>query len=517
MSKILLQIGSRTPLLLIVCIGLILRTYLIAELPSGFFADEASIGYNAYTILTKGTDEYGSFSPFFFRAFGEYKNPVQIYSTVPFIALFGLNEFSVRIVSALYGVLGIIALFFLVKEIFHKEKRSYYIAISASFLLTINPWHIHLSRVALEGFMAFIFFTILGLYFFLKSQRNKKYFFLSVVTFILAFYSYFPARLFIPLLGISIFIFYIRFFMRNLRVAILCVLFLSIFLIPFVSSLFSSSALARWQQVSIFSQPPSDVSVTQHIIRNYLSHFSLDFLFTRSDIDMPGQFITRHSVRGIGQLYFFHLPFIILGMLYLFKKNKKIFLIFITWVVIFPSGSMFTTSQSAQATRSVIGIVPFQIFSAVGIFYFLRYLSKLHLYYFQIALGIIFFVILASFMQFVNLYFSKYNLYASDFWGWQYGARDIVKYFASQESKYDELVMAPEFNAPEIFFKFYAPNQCEKCQIGTPKESYNPTKRQLFAVTPAFLNDNPSFIFIAQKIIYYPNKNIAFQIGEVVQ
>ena len=47
--------------------------------PPGFFVDESSIAYNAYTISQHGVDEYGTSWPLFFRAFGEYKNPVLIF------------------------------------------------------------------------------------------------------------------------------------------------------------------------------------------------------------------------------------------------------------------------------------------------------------------------------------------------------------------------------------------------------------------------------------------------------
>ena len=76
--------------------------------------------------------------------------------------------------------------------------------------------------------------------------------------------------------------------------------------------------------------------------------------------------------------------------------------------------------------------------------------------------------------------------------------------------------MIGEFNAPEIFFKFYAPENCYKCKIGTPDNLLNPLRKQLFAVTPEYLITHP-YKFITKKIIYYPNKRVAFQIDEVVQ
>lgn len=120
-------------------------------------------------------------------------------------------------------------------------------------------------------------------------------------------------------------------------------------------------------------------------------------------------------------------------------------------------------------------------------------------------------------MYYLNLYSVKYPQYSSDFWGWQFGAKDIVKYFVSEQSKYDELIMAPEFNAPEIFFKFYSPNNCIKCKVGLPDQSYNPNLKQLFAVTSYYLNNHQEFRLSIQKNIFYPNGTIAFQVGEIVQ
>jgi hypothetical protein len=77
--------------------------------------------------------------------------------------------------------------------------------------------------------------------------------------------------------------------------------------------------------------------------------------------------------------------------------------------------------------------------------------------------------------------------------------------------------MTPEFNAPEIFFKFYAPQNCSKCMIGTPDTNYYPSLKQLFAVTPYYLQNHPDLKFNDFKTLYYPNGRIAFKIGEVVQ
>jgi 4-amino-4-deoxy-L-arabinose transferase-like glycosyltransferase len=505
------------PLLIfaVILAGFILRAYRLDQIPSGFFADEASIGYNAYTILTKGTDEYGTKYPLFFKAFGEYKSPIQTYSTVPMIKLFGLNEFSVRLTSALYGTLAVIALYLLTKEIFRRERKVGSLSALSAFFLAISPWHIHFSRVSLEGLMAFVFFTTLGLYFFLKAQRVPKLLLISLPLFGLGLYSYFPARIFIPLFGISLFVLYFRFFLKNKKETLFSALLTLLLLAPFVQNALSPVGFARWQQVSIFTNPPTDRTIPEHLTVNYLRHFSPDFLFLKGDIDMPGQFITRHSVRGMGQLYLFQLPLIAAGLIFMFKIHRKIFLILLLWLLIHPVGSMLTIDKSPQATRSIIGVVPWQIFSAAGVVYLSQYfLNKKPLAFLTYA-GSSAVIIIAFLANYLVHYFTAYPNYSSDFWGWQYGPRKIISYFSNHESEYDEQYMIPEFNAPHIFFSFYAPNTCAKCRLGAPHEYSNSSLRQLFAVSPQYLADHPEINLHVNEVIYYPNKTPAFVIGEI--
>ena len=79
----------------------VLRFTGLGDIPTGPYWDEAAIGYNAYSILETGRDEYGIPYPISFRSFNDYKPPLYIYLTVPAVALFGLNIWSVRLISVL--------------------------------------------------------------------------------------------------------------------------------------------------------------------------------------------------------------------------------------------------------------------------------------------------------------------------------------------------------------------------------------------------------------------------------
>src|SRR3989344_2866260 len=92
----------------IVTLAAVLRFYQLGKNPPGLNLDEVAIGYNAYSILKTGMDEYGQKFPVAFRSHDDYKAPLYIYLTSVSVAMFGLNEFGVRFWSALAGTLSVL-------------------------------------------------------------------------------------------------------------------------------------------------------------------------------------------------------------------------------------------------------------------------------------------------------------------------------------------------------------------------------------------------------------------------
>jgi len=134
-------------LALIIALGITLRFYHLDLSPGGLYADEASIGYNAYSIYTSGRDEHGISSPLFFKAFGEYKNPVFIYSLVPLIAVFGLTPWTVRAGAAVWGSLALPLMYIFSFQLTKNKPLS----LLATLILALMPWHLHYSRLGFEA------------------------------------------------------------------------------------------------------------------------------------------------------------------------------------------------------------------------------------------------------------------------------------------------------------------------------------------------------------------------------
>src|SRR5258708_8451685 len=131
----------------IVLLGFLLRTLSISDHSVGFTSDEASFGYDAYSILKTGEDQWGSTFPIVLKSFGDDKLPLYAYLDIPFVALLGLNETAVRLPNALLGTFAIVITFLLVRALFKRED----VALLAPFLLAFFPGHVFFSRGAFES------------------------------------------------------------------------------------------------------------------------------------------------------------------------------------------------------------------------------------------------------------------------------------------------------------------------------------------------------------------------------
>src|SRR5262245_3071212 len=83
--------------------GVFLYTRALTTNPSGFYIDESSIAYNAHLISQTGHDEHGESWPLYFRAFGDYKNPVYVYFLAAIFSVTGPSILVARLLSAIAG------------------------------------------------------------------------------------------------------------------------------------------------------------------------------------------------------------------------------------------------------------------------------------------------------------------------------------------------------------------------------------------------------------------------------
>jgi len=490
-------------ILSIIIVGFFLRVWNISNIPLGFFCDEASIGYNAYSLLQTGKDEFGVSFPIFFQSFGDYRPPLGIYSTIPFIALFGLNEISTRFMSVFYGVLAIPFMYLLGKQIGGTKT----FGLLTAFISATMPWLIHYNRTGFE-FSIYSTFFIATVFLFVKASHHKFFilpaFFVSALT----LYTYQPAKLLIPLLLVGVLIIYRKIYFVHKKELTLGLFLFFIISLPIFLSLIVGEGVARFNMISVFSGKLSFSETIFRIFQNYVTQLSPSYFLKGEPT-----FITRHFIHGLTPLLMITLPFLLIGIVHtFFTIRKKTSQLLVYWLFIYPIAGAVTL-DAPFTSRAIIGAALFSILISSGIaitaHYGKRFIKN------GVSIFIIVTMILINLGIFVRFYFYQYPLYSSDFWGWQYGAKDIVTYFKNNQDEYDELIMAPVFNAPHIFFKFYAPNNCQKCKIGLPHEMYKSKSKQLYAVTPIYLQAHPELLFVSQETIYYPNNTVAFHLGQI--
>ena len=104
-------------LTLIILFAGFIRFYQLGNIPAGLTNDEANAAYDAYSLLHTARDQWNTFLPVNnFIGFGDFQPPMFRYTSIIPIAIFGLNQFSIRFVSALAGVLSVLVLYFLIKR-----------------------------------------------------------------------------------------------------------------------------------------------------------------------------------------------------------------------------------------------------------------------------------------------------------------------------------------------------------------------------------------------------------------
>ena len=451
-------------LFIIIVLSFFLRFYKVTLIPPSLNWDETSIAYNAYSILKTGKDEWGQVMPLHFKSFGEFKLPAQIYASIPGIAIFGLNELGVRITPVVYGTLTVLLLYLLLEELYKRKT----ISLIGSFLLAVSPWHIQLTRASFESSFS-LFWVTMGILFLVKGLKNRKWLPISVLPFVISVYTYNSARIFTPLfLFVTAFI-YRKYIWKVKEWFLLAGFLFTILMIPLIPFVLSGEASARYKLVSITddaglvprieerrnnSKLPLVLTKlihnrytynTYYFSKNYLAHFSPNFLI------FSGAGHKQHHVQGVGELYWFQAPFLIYGLYLLLRKKDKSLNILLPWLLITFIPVSMTNDSIPNALRTLIAVPVYQIFTAVGIYYFIRNTKNKKMI--KPILGVAIILFLINFGIYLNNYFVKYPiLYSRD---WQYGNKQVVEYIKDHQDEYDLITFTRAYGEPHIFTLFY--------------------------------------------------------------
>lgn len=168
----------RVILALILLLGAFLRIYGLGD--ESFWLDEAdTIEYTKSSVagIIEGTYVNSTLLPQFF---GKGAGSVPLYYLLAnyWTKIFGLSEFKLRLISALFGILSIYLIFLAGKLLFN-----YRVGLIAAFILAINHQHIYFSQEARMYSMlaALTLFSVLLLFHALSSNKTG-YWVIFVIT-----------------------------------------------------------------------------------------------------------------------------------------------------------------------------------------------------------------------------------------------------------------------------------------------------------------------------------------------
>ncbi len=455
--------------LIIFFLGGFLRFYQLGAVPNSLNWDEVSWGYSSYSILQTGKDEYGEPFPLSFRAFGDYKQPFYVYATILPVALFDLNAFSTRFISAFLGSLSIILVFLLTYEIFRKEKYARTVGLLSMFFFAVSPWSIQFSRVAYETNTG-LFFTLLGSWLFIRGLHKKKYwyFFVSVVVLALSAYTYHSYKVFTPLLLVTLLLYGWKYFINKKS---LTIMLLVVFSFCNLFWLLDSRTTARGQGV-LFTAKSAQLNeipiaqmqydneqgdplgtllhnrrvvIAQQYITNYFEHFNPNWLFITGDNP-------RHHAPSMGLLYLANIAFIVLGILYLLKHKPYVSSILFVWLLLAPVASALAI-DAPNSSRSMIFLPTWHIFEAFGWWYAFSLLKNNPL---KIILLVPLLFLFINIVYFLHQYFVHTNTDSQK--DWQYGYKEAVENIDTEK----KVIFSKNFEQPYIFYLFYTKYSPEK-------------------------------------------------------
>lgn len=475
--------------ILILLLAAFLRLYRLGDYPA-LNADEAAIGYNAYSLLETGRDEHGNSWPIHFQSFNDYKPGAYFYLVLPFVKFFGLNEWAVRIPGALIGIATVYVVYLLVNEIFAKQKKQLFainhrvFALTASFFLAISPWHIHFSRGGWEvNFSTFL--ITFGVLLFLRSVRKVfciKYLVLSILFFILSLYTYHAARIITPLLVFGLSMIYRNQIKQNLKRFVIAGLIGTILLIPLGLDLMKGTVFSRAAGVGLFAdtgtierineqrwEHQDTIWTNSRILHNKLANYGLSFLnnwtkhYRGEFLFLSGDDIQRNKVPEMGQMYLFDIIFILAGLVAIAKKFEA-WKAVLLWLIVAPVAAALTF-QSPHALRAQNMVIPLVIISGYGLISLSFYLHKVILNKKLLGLLFVIFTLVISwnFSRYLFVYWQympkKYPFSS------QYGVKELVEYVESEGEKYEKIIVTDRYDQPYILFLFYSKYSPERFQM----------------------------------------------------
>ncbi len=436
---------SNPILILLFAVGALVRLWYGGVIPPGLNQDEASVGYDAYAILHYGIDRNGVSLPVHLMAWGSGQNALYAYFSMPFIYLFGLNVWSVRAVSMLMGLVGMAAMYGIGKRLFGNRK----LALAAMFLAAISPWHIMMSRWALESNL-FPTLALFAVYCLLRGLEKPKWLYGFTLLLALSMYAYGTAYFFVPVFAAAVAVYLlatkrIKPFPLIVHGALLALLSLPILLFLYINRAGKEDIVTP-----IFTIPKLTVPRVEQISSLFSGNAAqgiveragklLELLVTQTD-GLPWNAIPEY-----GYLYPIAIPFIVIGLAVAaskaFSGKSAAHAVTLLWLA---TAGLMALIMDINMNRINIILFPVMLLAAIGLVWCgqnIRHSFKVSIAAFAIFFG-----------MFGWHYFAKYPEEIGPHFFESFG--EAIQYAADVRHGEEAVYVTDKVNMPYIYVLFY--------------------------------------------------------------
>jgi len=221
------------------------------------------------------------------------------------------------------------------------------------------------------------------------------------------------------------------------------------------------------------------VDYSMSYLNHYFDNLSFQFLFIKGDGN------PKFSTQAVGQMYIWEFPFLIAGIIFIFRKREGNWWIIPLWLVLAITPAA-TARETPHALRIETTLPTFQILVAYGIVQFFSLISNLKIKYlivFCFLIGVTFNVV-----YFWENYTQHYpKQFAQE---WQYGYKDAILYASNIQDNYNKIYVTKGMGRPYVYTLFY--------------EKYNP---ELFRKEAVIKRDPFGFVNVPSFGKYYFDKD----------
>lgn len=479
-------------LLLILAIATFFRVWQINMAPPGLYPDEAMNANDALSSLKNN-----QFKIFYPENNG--REGLFIWLLALSFKIFGASIWSMRLVSAVLGILTVLALYLLTKELFHPRSFSFAalvkpekIALFSAFFLSISFWHVNFSRIGFRAILVPLLICF-SFYFLLRAFRRNNNIFdyaWAGIFFGLGFYSYIAFRVAVVLLGIVLLERIVSYWQKHRPISMnwsnlwnkiylkdgwwkMDIFLIIILIVALPMGVYFYNNLqdltGRTGGISIFSSE-------QPLIEFGKSVFKTAFMF-----NVFGDWNWRHNYAGspmlawpVGILFILG---IILSVRKLFTPERYHSIFLLSWFAIMLLPAVLTFEGMPHALRA-IGIIPVVcIFSALGICWLFDKLSLIQVKsakYFAVLL-LIFIILYPGFKNF-NKYFFDWAKSPETARAFSQDYVEIGQYLNSLPDQVKKYVIVNEKGLPYYGLSIAAQTSIfiESAKFGQPRAVYLP-------------------------------------------